>query len=210
MIDPSARRKQPKQPKQPKRPARQKGCPSVHADQPPFTGTAQENRRRIRGCLLAGAVGDALGAPVEFSSLADIRGLHGGAGVVDLGWYADRRGAITDDTQMTLFTVEGLMRAHDLGAVPTSVYEAHRRWLITQMTDRPPARTPATVHAIKGAPGTAGGNLGSVPVRSMAAASSASSRWRWRRSVSRSAAGIGSGMTSIWARRSADISRPAT
>ena len=32
-----------------------------------------EARSRYRGCLLGGAVGDALGAPVEFQSWADIR-----------------------------------------------------------------------------------------------------------------------------------------
>ncbi len=29
---------------------------------------------RVRGCLLGGAVGDALGAPIEFLSTASIRG----------------------------------------------------------------------------------------------------------------------------------------
>ena len=38
-------------------------------------------RRRIRGSLLAGAVGDALGAPVEFLSLEEIRRRHGTSGV---------------------------------------------------------------------------------------------------------------------------------
>lgn len=36
---------------------------------------------RILGCLLAGAIGDALGAPVEFASLTDIRRATGGRGV---------------------------------------------------------------------------------------------------------------------------------
>ena len=38
-------------------------------------------RDRYRGCLLGGAVGDALGAGIEFSSLAEIRSEHGPAGV---------------------------------------------------------------------------------------------------------------------------------
>ena len=43
-----------------------------------FVGRAREHARsdarsRIRGCLLAGAVGDALGGPVEFMKLAEIR-----------------------------------------------------------------------------------------------------------------------------------------
>ncbi|KAB8186251.1 ADP-ribosylglycohydrolase family protein [Nonomuraea phyllanthi] len=67
---------------------------------------------RVRGCLLGGAIGDALGAPIEFQSLREIRKHHGNAGIS--GYVADWRGAtglITDDTQMTLFTVEGLLRA---------------------------------------------------------------------------------------------------
>ena len=42
-------------------------------------------RRRVRGSLLGGAVGDALGAPVEFSSLAEIRRAHGPDGLRELG-----------------------------------------------------------------------------------------------------------------------------
>ena len=38
---------------------------------------------RFTGCLLGGAVGDALGAPVEFKSLAEIRDEFGPAGITD-------------------------------------------------------------------------------------------------------------------------------
>lgn len=63
-------------------------------------------RARIRGCLLGGAVGDALGNPVEFLSTDSIRAAHGPDGL--RGLVAAGRGApagtVTDDTQMTLFT----------------------------------------------------------------------------------------------------------
>ena len=36
---------------------------------------------RFKGCLLGGAVGDALGAPVEFMSLAEIRRKFGPEGI---------------------------------------------------------------------------------------------------------------------------------
>ncbi|MEO5874763.1 MAG: ADP-ribosylglycohydrolase family protein, partial [Streptosporangiaceae bacterium] len=36
---------------------------------------------RVRGCVLDGAVGDALGAPVEFTSLAQIRSTYGPGGL---------------------------------------------------------------------------------------------------------------------------------
>jgi len=51
-------------------------------------------------------------------------------------------GAITDDTQMTLFTAEGLILSHVRGGpdgadIPAFVYQAYLRWLDTQnMVDR--------------------------------------------------------------------------
>jgi ADP-ribosylglycohydrolase len=93
---------------------------------------------RIRGCLLGGAVGDALGAPVEFLSLAEIRATFRAGGITDFAPAFGREGAITDDTQMTLFTAEGLMRAHNrmiskgICSVPDVVWWAYQRWLHTQ------------------------------------------------------------------------------
>lgn len=93
-----------------------------------------DRRDRIRGSLLAGAVGDALGAPVEFWSWSEIERKLGPAGVVDyLPAYGLDRGAITDDTQMTLFTAEGLLATATAdSAVDDSVWVAYRRWLHTQ------------------------------------------------------------------------------
>jgi ADP-ribosylglycohydrolase len=105
----------------------------------PMSGRAPEGlRERVRGCLLGGALGDALGAGVEFDSLAEIRRRFGATGATGLTPAYQRRGAITDDTQMTLFTVEGLIRAcvrnHDRGIWnPTAVvWRAYHRWLATQ------------------------------------------------------------------------------
>jgi ADP-ribosylglycohydrolase len=95
-------------------------------------------RERVEGCLLGGAVGDALGAPLEFLSLSEIRAQFGPAGLSDYAPAYGRLGAVTDDTQMTLFTAEGLvlaadaLRDGDLEAVLGSVYEAYLRWLETQ------------------------------------------------------------------------------
>jgi len=71
----------------------------------------RRTREHFSGCLLGGAVGDALGAPVEFRSIHDIRSKYGPTGIADYDLAYGRRGAITDDTQMTLFTAEGLLRA---------------------------------------------------------------------------------------------------
>ena len=89
------------------------------------------------GCLLGGAVGDALGAPVEFDSYTEIQRKHGEVkGYILTG---DELASITDDTQMTLFTAEGLLRAFCRGnqrrvkpIFERIVYHAYMRWLATQ------------------------------------------------------------------------------
>lgn len=98
---------------------------------------------RRRGCLLGGAIGDALGATVEFWTLSEIRSRLGPSGVTDFLPAYGTPGAITDDTQMTMFTAEGLIRAgvrwHERGIchVPSVVWRAYLRWLLTQ--GHPPA-----------------------------------------------------------------------
>jgi len=97
-----------------------------------------EPEDRMRGCLLGGAVGDALGAPVEFMSTAEIRKAFGSDGVRDFAPAYGRLGAITDDTQMTLFTAEGLIRSavrfegRGICHVPSVIHHALLRWLHTQ------------------------------------------------------------------------------
>lgn len=56
--------------------------------------------------LVVGAVGDALGAVIEFASWPEIQRRHGPDGLRELPSPAE----FTDDTQMTLFTAEGLIR----------------------------------------------------------------------------------------------------
>jgi ADP-ribosylglycohydrolase len=78
-------------------------------------------------------VGDALGAGVEFDWMEDIHRKLGAAGVTDYVEAYGRRGAITDDTQMTLFTAEGLLLADgSVSAARTVVDRAYARWLATQ------------------------------------------------------------------------------
>ena len=91
------------------------------------------------GCLLGGAAGDALGAAVEFDSIGAIRRQYGENGIENYAPCYGRKGAITDDTQMTLFTAEGLLRAwcrKKQGAVsaayPEMVHRSYLRWLSTQ------------------------------------------------------------------------------
>jgi ADP-ribosylglycohydrolase len=92
----------------------------------------------FEGCLLGGAVGDALGAAIEFDSIEAIRREHGDDGLTDYAEAYGRIGSVTDDTQMTLFTAEGLLRAecrrsHRGICYPAGViHHAYLRWLQTQ------------------------------------------------------------------------------
>jgi ADP-ribosylglycohydrolase/ADP-ribose pyrophosphatase YjhB (NUDIX family) len=93
---------------------------------------------RYEGCLLGGAVGDALGAPVEFMARAEIERRFGPQGLTDYAPAYGGIGRITDDTQMTLFTAEGLLRAEVRGRMRGLVSHrdvvcyAYLRWLRTQ------------------------------------------------------------------------------
>jgi ADP-ribosylglycohydrolase len=95
-------------------------------------------RSRFRGCLIGGAVGDALGAPVEFMNYGEIVGKFGPGGIRDYVSAYGKTGAITDDTQMTLFTAEGMLRAYVRGCMRgistfTGVTgHAYQRWLESQ------------------------------------------------------------------------------
>jgi len=96
-------------------------------------------RARFHGCLLGGAAGDALGAPVEFLDLDEIVKAYGEQGIRDYAPAYGKLGSITDDTQMTLFTGEGMLcaelasalggRAPDFFRAATGSYA---RWLTTQ------------------------------------------------------------------------------
>ena len=89
-----------------------------------------------RGCLLAGGVGDALGYPVEFMSPSSIRSRYGADGIRNLEVDLKTGSAVvSDDTQMTLFTANGLLlaAAHPGKRTPEAwIYAAYRDWLTTQ------------------------------------------------------------------------------
>ena len=73
----------------------------------------QELRERvndsIRGCLMAGAAGDALGYEVEFMSRGAILSRYGQEGITRFELDSDGKALISDDTQMTLFTANGML-----------------------------------------------------------------------------------------------------
>jgi ADP-ribosylglycohydrolase/protein-tyrosine phosphatase len=71
-------------------------------------GAAPIYSERFLGCLLGGAVGDAFGYCVEFLRLPEIRSTFGPEGIKE-PVYQKGKLVVSDDTQMTLFTLEGIL-----------------------------------------------------------------------------------------------------
>lgn len=99
--------------------------------------TARDHADLVRGCLFGGAVGDGFGYAVEFDSLPAIRATFGADGITE-PVTRDGRLVVSDDTQMTLFTLEGLLRA---GADPdqavAEIRLAYLDWYATQSGSGP-------------------------------------------------------------------------
>ena len=97
---------------------------------------------RIRGSLIGGAIGDALGYPVEFIySFEEIQARYGKRGITRLDttqhWLSAEeqvgKAVVSDDTQMTLFTANGILNAKRLGMPGTNgIEEAYVEWYLTQ------------------------------------------------------------------------------
>lgn len=105
---------------------------------PPLTPRAE----RIRAMLMGGALGDAMGAEIEFWSLDRIRRRFQ-RGIDRLLPHQGLTGAITDDTQMTLFAAEALARAPAQAVRPLeALHLAWLRWLTTQGERSPVALDP--------------------------------------------------------------------
>ncbi|MGM0652395.1 MAG: ADP-ribosylglycohydrolase family protein [Bacillota bacterium] len=90
---------------------------------------------KSRGCMLGAAVGDALGAPVEFLTLDKIKEKYGENGIVEyVARKGSKPGAYTDDTQMTLATAVGCIRHRKICKdgkkcdFKTVVYQEYLEW----------------------------------------------------------------------------------
>lgn len=91
-----------------------------------------------RGCLIGGAIGDALGYAVKFLSLEEIKTKYGIWGIANFE-LVNGKALISNDTQMTLFTANGIIngdtqfkyRGQVMG-LTHFVYSAYKDWLFTQ------------------------------------------------------------------------------
>lgn len=76
-------------------------------------------KERILGCMFGGAMGDSLGYPVEFKRNIELPENP------DISQFSD-------DTQMTLFTAEGLCHGSDNSCVEDNLFSAYKWWRGTQ------------------------------------------------------------------------------
>lgn len=82
-----------------------------------------DKMNKIKGCIFGGAIGDALGYPIEFdTNIKDKQHTK-----------FDGIGYFSDDTQMTLFTIEALIyqKSHHI-SYEEAVYQAYLDWYDTQ------------------------------------------------------------------------------
>lgn len=99
------------------------------------------NLDRIRGSLVGGAIGDALGYAVEFLQEDQIFRKYGCEGITEYD-LVNGKALISDDTQMTLFTANGILvgdtrlSMRGIGGDPKAyVPNAYLDWLKTQESD---------------------------------------------------------------------------
>ena len=101
---------------------------------------------RIRGSLIGGAIGDALGYPVEFIySFEEIQARYGEKGITRLDTYQHWLGeeeqtgkaVVSDDTQMTLYTANGLLNAMTQNIpLKQGICSAYVEWYLTQVGEK--------------------------------------------------------------------------
>lgn len=99
------------------------------------------NLDKFCGCLIGGAAGDALGYAIEFKREDEIFSEYGKEGITGYDLILeDDIAEISDDTQMTLFTAEGLLlagRKDDSFDYINSIREMYMCWYQTQIEKNP-------------------------------------------------------------------------
>ncbi len=112
-----------------------------------FTGinaierVSKTNNRKIEnyyGCIIGGAIGDALGSPIEFLNMEQIKRFYGKNGIKNLQNGEYGQAEVSDDTQMLFFTADGLIKSigekFKSNEIPDMnvVYNSYLDWLETQ------------------------------------------------------------------------------
>lgn len=98
---------------------------------------SKSNIKHFAGCMVGGAVGDAFGSPIEFMKLEKIKKVYGEQGLDFL--TQDKKGNLgfTDDTQLTMFTADGIIKSALKGFDENSepeygmVFNSYRDWYST-------------------------------------------------------------------------------
>lgn len=93
---------------------------------------------KYKGCLIAGAIGDALGYPIEFLNEKKIFSSYGEKGLTEFD-TVNGIAQISDDTQMSMFTANGLLVAATFSKIKREkpkyvkcIADSYKDWLITQ------------------------------------------------------------------------------
>ena len=107
----------------------------------------EERLDKIRGCMIGGAVGDALGYAIEFDDIQSVRKRYGQQGITRYLLNYDGVAEISDDTQMSLFTAVGLLNSFtrhsmcsDTGKAIHDIAWAYCDWYETQTGEKKPHR----------------------------------------------------------------------
>lgn len=111
----------------------------------------QRTNDSIRGSLMAGAAGDALGYPVEFMSRRSILNQYGPEGITTFELDDNGKAEVSDDTQMTLFTANGMLTSLTYssmrgisGRPECYVDKAYIDWYYTQTKEKNDRQPPFT------------------------------------------------------------------
>lgn len=99
----------------------------------------EASKDKIHGCLVGGAIGDALGYSVEFMTYPSIIRQYGSDGITSFT-LEDNLALFSDDTQMTLFTANGLLNGivrnnclHRQSSLIDNIGNAYIDWYKTQL-----------------------------------------------------------------------------